>query len=142
MKSITSYKRVSESRQFSLEVSIGPRQETWEDVLRLSSTLQEVVLKSIVYPGPEKVSQQGMTREAIKGYCCAQHANTGVHSLWKHRLLSPYLRDKQILIDTMEYDRQIVLPIQYDSAGSHPADVYQPVDRNRDAAYSQHSHSA
>jgi hypothetical protein len=44
------------------------------------------------------------------------------------------LRDKQILIDTMEYDRQIVLPIQYDSAGSHPADVNEPADRNRDAA--------
>src|SRR5436305_12042847 len=31
--------------------------------------------------------------------------------LWKHCLLSFYLRNEQVLIDTRKYDRRIVLPI-------------------------------
>jgi hypothetical protein len=44
--------------------------------------------------------------------------------------------NERLLIDTTEYDRQIVLPIPYDSAGLLPAEVYEPVSRNRNAAYS------
>jgi hypothetical protein len=40
-----------------------------------------------------------------------------IERLWKHcLLLSSYLRDEQILIDTRKYDRQIVVPIPFLSA--------------------------
>jgi hypothetical protein len=41
--------------------------------------------------------------------------------LWKHYLLSSYLRRELILIDTKECDLQVVVPIPHDSAGTCPA---------------------
>jgi hypothetical protein len=57
--------------------------------------------------------------------------------LWKHCLLSFYQRNEQILIDPRRYDGQIVLPILSHSAGPCLAELCEPTNSNRNAAYSQ-----
>jgi hypothetical protein len=64
--------------------------------------------------------------------CCAQQ--TGIHEIGSNCLLSIYLDSELILIDIGKLYRPSILPVPYDIAGLYPVEVYEPVNRNRNAA--------
>ena len=75
-------------------------------------------------------------------------AAPGVHRLIVEALLNHLLPEERA--DTYRHKEirstdRLTYPVRFSwscLAGSHPAEVYEPTSRNRNAAYSQHSHSA